>query len=156
MAGRPAIMERRRKVFDLYLSGVRLDEIAKQFGVTIRTIEKDLKALRQEYAKKYKETVPWEKIVIYNSFQDKRIRKLMSMLYDETIRPSVKLRVINELRNEEYLAIKKDQMMGILPTDPETIVNNVTQINNQEGSTINVYKTLLELKKAEESIKNEE
>ncbi len=148
MATQAKIRRRREKVYQLVLQGAKQIEIADQLQLTEKTINKDVKSIKKDLSEKLTGVDIKEVYVEFAESMRLRIRKLWVILSDDKIKVRDRMNAINLLREEDKEAVKRAQIIGLLPkTLPEEGMGG-TQINNQQ---INVFQILMEIKEKEKS-----
>lgn len=129
-----------RTVMELVGQGIPVTKIAQQFSVDERTIYKDLELIRQHFKENTLAGDMLERVAHYNELQRMRVQRLWALYNKEGSTDKQKLKVLQELRAEEELSIKKEQIIGLLPRErPDTAVqinNNVTLTEDQLAETI--------------------
>lgn len=116
-----------RQVMELVGQGIPVPVIAKQFQVNERQIYKDLNLIRQHFKENTLTGDMFDRVAHYNELQRMRVQRLWQLYNKEGQSDHKKILILREMRGEEELAIKKEQLIGLLPKDrPETAV----QINN--------------------------
>ena len=148
MATKAKIRRRREKVYQLVIQGVRQIEIAERIKVNEATINNDVKAIRRYLSEKLDGIDMKDIYVEFAESMRLRVRKLWSILSDEKIKVRDRMNAINLLREEDKEAVKRAQIVGLLPkTFPEE--GEGTQINNQQ---INVFQILMDIKDKEKEV----
>ena len=153
-----AVQKRRERVMILKLQGMTAMAISKAMGVTDRTIESDLAEVRSEMAKKYQASIGWERLAKYNEGQRLRIGRLWKIVSDKKSDTGDVLKALKELREEENMSIKKDQIAGILPKEtteqmaPMIIAGDNADVSVQQ---VNIYQTLMQIAQTKEKVEQD-
>lgn len=154
MGSKKDVSDRRARVFQLVNQGFTQAAIAKQFNVSTVTIESDLREIRKEVATKYQSELGWARVSEYNEAQRLRVQRLWAIVTDKKSSTRDVIRALRELREEEAHAIKKDQIVGILPRGPEEAMQPLVTGDNSQVQVqhVNIYQTLLKITQAEKDI----
>lgn len=152
MGTKKEIMSRRADILTYLQQGVTRISIANQLNVSLNTIEKDLVALRTKRGLELQKRIGWHKLVDYGEAARLRIRAQWMIISDNNEPTRNKLMAYKLLQNEETMAIRRDQISGILPKDTESgmppiITGDNSNVNVQH---VNIYQTLLQLKQEEQ------
>lgn len=123
--------KRRADAFALIQQGATWEQTAKQLKISSTTLEQDIKFIREERMNEYQSNSPVQRMADYNEQQRLRRMQLWKIISDPNATLSNKSSATKELREEEELSIKKDQILGILPRS----VDNIVAIQNQNKET---------------------
>jgi len=124
------IESRRQKVYALYLKGHTNQEIAKEVGTSLSTIEKDIHEIKKEYKTWFHNL---NETGIYQMFRDSceqlvQIRNELWKQYEKETESKIKLKILDDLAN---LALKMDVLIRKKPYMPsdfqKTISNDLYQ-----------------------------
>lgn len=123
---------------ELVLKGVNQSKIAQKFHVTRRTIEVDVAALKKTLAKTSQGDNIWERIGVYNASQRLRIQRLWKTITSPGSDNNEVTQAVKALRQEEELAIKKDQIVGLLPKEASPLINLETNASEDGISNVQI------------------
>lgn len=125
-----------KQVMDMHVLGSSYDDIAEKLGIARKSVANYLKHLRTKVYEDIKNTAEQE-IAQMEINKQKRIIKLWNIVLDKNNKNvRDKARALDLLRKEEEFAVKKRQIIGIIPADKQEIEH--TGVPLQEGITINI------------------
>lgn len=128
-----AVKERRETAFQLILQGASVYQVAKQYGVSKKSIDRDLYILRKEKSKGINQLKLNERIVEYNESARHRLTRLWAIISDKNTKRRDLLQAIKLLQKEDEMKMERDTIAGILPRTAGLNVNfNQFNLNNAE------------------------
>ncbi len=146
MATKAGIRIRREKVYQLVLKGANQQEISEKLIVTGKTINTDVKAIKKELASKLDKCAE----NIYVEFAERmkmRVRRYWNIIAEKESPLKERMRALENLRAEDVEAVKRAQIIGLLPKMlPGEMGEGTSQINNQQ---VNVFQILMNIKDKE-------
>jgi len=148
---------RRSKVLQMSMRGFKTRQLAEYFNVSPRTIERDFQELKKDVAKREGQVDPWALMGFLSEKQRQRIQELWRILNEDQCSRNEKIRAIGELRQEDEFLVKRAQIAGLLPKDNITVLPPIQAgdgSNNKVQQQVNIYQTLLNIKKQEEQVEN--
>lgn len=134
-ARKEEITKRREEGYKLLLQGFSMRQVAKQYGVSSKQIEKDLEFIRKKKRIDINKLDLNDKLFEYNESARLRLRKIWEVLADRTSNKRNVLHAIKLLREEDEFKMRREQMVGILPRDKVININNFG-INDAEAIKI--------------------
>lgn len=146
MAVKIEIENRRLKLIELVNQGVCRSDLAIRLNISMRTLDRDLVAIRKEMKNSLSKVEAYE---IFGDLEERsrlRIRSLWKIVLNKDEPAQVKINAINSLRKEDDKLIKRAQLLGIIPKEPP-INGNV--INTQNKNHVNVYQVLRAIREKE-------
>ena len=157
-APKATVNERRRQVLQLSLKGMKPHQIAKHFDVHPKTIKRDFEEIRKQQASKESQLTGWAMMGLLSEKQRQRLVELWRIVNDDKTTRSEKIRAIAEMRQEDEFAVRRAQVVGILPKDNITVLPPIQGDNNdvQVQQQVNIYQTLLSIKQQEEKLQNDQ
>ncbi len=157
MATSIAIKARRSDVLQFTLQGMTGEGIAKNLGVSPKTIDNDLAAIRSQKAIEYQKSIGWERLAQYNEGQRLRTSRLWKIIIDKEAETRNVLRAIRELREEENLSIRKDQTAGILPRETTDQMQPIIVGDNSDVRVqqVNIYQTLMQIAQTKQQVEED-
>ena len=117
------------QVMEMILTGYTQRAISKQLGISLKTIVTYVKSRKKESYKEMMGTANMQ-IAEMELSKKKRTQKLWTIVLDDTQRVGDRTKAIQLLQNEEVLAIKRKQIVGLLPAEAPLVAiqnNNVIE-----------------------------
>jgi len=127
------VKQRRQDVKRRIARGLTQKKIAKQLDVSHRTVQRDVRAIKDQIMKEIKEE-PIEKILFELTANMESIsEEYWTMYHDETASDQVQLGALNSLKDLITSKIKTLQRLGIVREEPLEVHQKIEQ-NNLEGA----------------------
>jgi len=142
-----AILNRRKRVMDYISRGMGLQETADSLGVDIRTISRDLDLVRAKLAKEYLKPNMIERVAQLNNAQNRRVKRLWTIILDKSSSKRDIINALSQVREEEKLQVKKDQILGVLPRDTADVqIANIVGGKQETINQVSIFNTLKVIK----------
>lgn len=113
--------DRRNRVRRLKVFGLTDSEIAEKFNVSRRTIQADMKAIKQENKEKYLTEDPTEDLILEMMADMDYVRQERIKLYMQTDNPNVKLGCLNKLEKKWADLLTNLQSLGLVEKAAERL-----------------------------------
>ena len=116
----------KNQVNDMLITGYSQGEVAHKLGISRRTVIRYLENKRKETIKNMQASVEGH-IADYENEKNKRTKKLWEIVLDPKNRPGERTKAIALLQNEEAMAVKRKQLVGMLPQEAPLVAiqNNI-------------------------------
>jgi len=128
------LKKRREEVLDCRIRGITIEKIAGLLNVTPRTINKDIVAIHNEFAKRIQKKDQWRVISDFQLKAERRIKRLWLQILDIKSKPDQVRLAIRELRHEDKWAKEIFQIAGILPKE----ISPLIEVNNQPTTNVQI------------------
>ena len=120
---KPDVLERMKRMYELKLRGESLSAIGKRFGLKERMVRYYIERLRKLVSKDWDKQSLLSKMYDYDEKSRVRVKKLHMIILDSNSSNDEIIRSIKELRREDEAAIKREQLIGIIPKDASPLVS---------------------------------
>ncbi len=127
--------DRRKKVIALVLKGMERGAIAEKYGITTRTLDSDIAAVKKEIAKRLDKMSKYERLSEYEETARMRTGKLWTIALDVKSKPAQIMRAVELLQREDVLKLRRDQLVGFFPKD---VIMNLNQFNLLNADKIQI------------------
>lgn len=133
----------KEKVMDMVVTGYTYRQIARSLNIGLKTVNRYVDDIKQQKIKEMHQTAE-KQIAAMEIEKEKRLKRIWSMALDQSLKPADRARAIQLLQNEETLAIKRKQLVGLLPNEaPLVAIQNNTK--NEVTITDSIKKNFPEL-----------
>lgn len=129
------VRERRQKMYELKLMGESTYAIAKQFGISPRQVNLDLRRLYEETLSQTRQIDLNERIRRYTDAGKSRIKRLWLIASNPQVTHRDKVRALIGLREEDKFRSELEARVGILPQDPSPLIS--IESKSEQGSAEN-------------------
>lgn len=127
MTTKGEVKKRRTQILDMIVKGMSQTEIADQLNTSVKNVNRDAIKVREEVVTQLSNTSQWQRIAEYTQKADARIKRLWHIILENKSTQRDLMRAIALLRQEDELAIKRDQSIGLLPRDPTPLIQITEQ-----------------------------
>ncbi len=143
------VVKRRQEVCEALLKGLKPHEIAIMVHVSRKTVDRDLVDINRNMGKRFKE----KKIErILGKFEEKmgmRLKRYWKIIIDEDASNPDKIRALDSLRDEDKEAIRRLQIVGVIPKEFGTGIDDDSSFKGGRINKLSLYNIVMNIKEVQ-------